>query len=267
MQSIHRWSTDDVDPSRRLEYYAAATSAALIPLSITCGSKKLDATAERTALGPLAVMRMKGSAHGVVHGLWHVARSVARRYYLMLNVATGWAVAQGGHTILAPGEMVLIDSALPYRLQLRAYEIVTLDMPSSWLQQRVRRPDLFAGRRLSGDSLGGRLLAALLLQLTPAFAADSPLPGDFVADQIGALLAGIETEMTGCAPLDAGSHRAPFEISASAQRARTAARMLGSRMFRALPVEEIARRAGYESVVEMNVALHRHGQSPERSAT
>jgi AraC family transcriptional activator of tynA and feaB len=261
---VQRWSTADVDPPRRLAYYTAATSAALVPLSITCASRVLDASAERAALGPLDILRMKGSAHGVVHGARHVARAGAHRYYLMLNVASGWAVAHGRHVLLAPGEIVFIDSALPYRLQLSAYEIVTVDMPPAWLQQWLRRPGLLAGQRLSSTSLAGRALAAMLPQLTPAFAVDSPLPGDFMAEQIGALLSALEGEMTGCAPL-AGSTRCPtHETAAEAQHARAATRMLQSRMFRDVSLVEIARRAGYDGVADMKLALLRHGKPAAR---
>lgn len=262
---VQRWSTDDVEAPRRLAYYAAATSAAMVPLSVTCASRVLDACAERAALGPLDILRLKGSAHGVVHGARHVARADVHRYYLMLNVASGWAVAHGGHVLLAPGEAIFIDSARPYRLQLNAYEIVTVDMPPAWVRQWLRCPEWLAGRRLPNTSFAGRALAAMLAHLTPAFAVDAPLPGDFLAEQIGALLSALEAELTGRTPLARSAPCAPSDMDADAQRARIAARMLQSRMFRQISLEDIASRAGFDSVADMKLALLQQGEPPDRT--
>jgi AraC-like DNA-binding protein len=197
---IHRWSTADVGPARRLDYYAAATSAALVPVTVSCDAAHFDASVERAELGPLDVLRMKGSAHDVLRNARDIARSEEHRYYVMLNVASRWRVAHRRSVSLAPGEAVFIDSAQPYDLRLQAYELVTLDLPAEWVHRWVHRPELLAGRCLSRGSASGRALAAMLPQLTPRFAIDPPIPGHVIANQIGTLLALAEAESSGVLP-------------------------------------------------------------------
>jgi AraC family transcriptional activator of tynA and feaB len=253
---ISCWSTADVDPGRRLDYYAAATSAALIPLTITCTAQNFNARVERAQLGPLEVLRMNGSAHGVQRGLRDIAQSNTHHYYLMLNTTSRWSVSQGSDVLLAPGELVLVDSGQPYQLKLPAYQMVTLDLPSQWVSKWVRRPDLLVGRSLSKGSMSGVALASMLPMLTPAFAVDSPLPGSVLADQIGALLRSAEAELTGIPAALPTDGMGTVDVDAASDRNRVAARMLQSRLFAHVPVDEIATRAGFFSLDEMLAELH-----------
>lgn len=256
---IHRWSTDDVEPLHRLAYYAATTSSALVPLTVTCSAPRLDASVESAAMGPLDVLRMKGSAHEVSRGSRDIARSGTHQYYLMLNVASTWAVVHAGNHLLSPGDLVFIDSNQPYSLRLETYEIVTLGMPAQWVQQWVRRPDLLAGRCLSQGSMAGRALARMLPALSPAFAVESPLPGPMIADQIGALLSAAEADLSGRAAMVPPPDALASGRSVETRRAQAAARMLGSRMFSEVPPADIARRAGFAGVAEMLAALQALG--------
>lgn len=297
---IHRWSTSDVVPTRRLNYYTAATSAALIPIRVRCDTPDFNASVERAELGPLDLLRMHGSAHDVLRNATEIARSRTHHFYLMLNIGARWHVTHRHSESLASGEAMLIDSDQPFELNLRAYKIVALVLPATWIGRRVRHPERLAGRCLSRDSAAGRALADMMMQLTPRFAIDPPIPGDVIAEQIGALLSmactdagrthsrqpwhpeqeklparirelmGIrrgertldEVEVARALGVkvtdvsDAFSAQGEtFEDVLNSLRVGLAARMLRSTSFAAVADADIARRAGFQDLEEMAVAL------------
>lgn len=261
---VLRWSTADVDARRRIDYYVDATSAAMIPLSIACEAKTLDAAVEHAELGPLEIFRLRGTPHKVFHGLKDIARARARRYYLMTNITASWGVAHCGNMLLAPGEMVLLDSELPYTLHLNSYEIVTVAMSSDWIQNWVHRPELLLGKRIAGHSLSGRALSSLLPLMTPVFAADPPLSSDFMAGQIGALLAGLEAEVRGHPRQFGAAMEELLRQTPATHRTLAASRMLESRMFKMVGAREIAARAGFSDVNDMFAALEEAGRNTKR---
>ncbi len=83
----------------------------------------------------------------------HAASSRERYYFFHLLLQGGMRVAQDGReAILAPGDMVLTDTALPYTLEHGDYAsaLVMIASPND-VKRRLPAPEIALGQRLSGS--------------------------------------------------------------------------------------------------------------------
>jgi len=188
--AMRRWSTADVEPSKSLEYYAAAAKSALAPMSVACNSRtRFHAAIEAATFGPLELLRMFGSSHSVTRGKREIARSERRLYSLVVNRLAPWRLVQCGRVQLRPGDAVLIDTALPSELTVGTYELVNVNMTEGFIKQWVPDPGALTTRHLARDGRWSAALAAFASQLTPEFAVNHcSLPIEVITQQFGVLL-------------------------------------------------------------------------------
>jgi AraC family transcriptional regulator, positive regulator of tynA and feaB len=211
--AVRRWSTADVEPSKSLEYYAAAAKSALAPMSVACRSREsFHAVIEATSFGSLELIRMFGTAHSVTRGKPEIVRSERRLYSLMINRLAPWQLVQCGRAHLRPGDAILIDTALPSELTVGAYELINVSMTEDFVEQWVPDPAALTTHRLDRDGRWSSALAAFASQLTPEFATSKcPLPGEVIAQQLGVLLmlatGGIESGFGKESARDAALHQ------------------------------------------------------------
>jgi AraC-like DNA-binding protein len=187
-----RWSTDDVAPRDRFDFYASALSGAIAPMSVERpASQEFSAEMVMSDLGGMSVVRQNGSAHRCFAAASHVARNEGEHnYHLLVNVRSGWDVEMLGRTRMAPGEVILTDSSMPWDIDIGSnYEFVHLKMSETWLRQWLHRPGALVGRRIAMDSAWGRALASFVSPLSHSFLEHSPLPVSMIVDHVGSLLA------------------------------------------------------------------------------
>jgi AraC-like DNA-binding protein len=198
MTEVRHWSTDDVRPADRLDYYMEAASSALIPMSVSCRNRsQFSAAFAITELGPLSLLRMTGRPHRVDRGGREISRSRLNRYFLMLNLSSPCTLTHPGRTTLLPGDAVLIDTRRAHSLDVGFYALVTLDLPEEWIRRWLHTSDDMVGRRIPLRSRWGAGLSTFVSQLSPEFAATSPVPANVLADQVGALLAIAASHVSG----------------------------------------------------------------------
>jgi len=187
---IH-WSTDDVPPSARFDYYAEVLSAAQTPMSVFSDSTRAFAAAMTMIdLGGVSVMRQSGSGNGARRVRRDIEHSGERSFHLLASLATDWTMQHRGALQLRPGQAVLFDSDLPYDLNIaNPYEFVHIRFTNAWMQQWLPSPAALVGRTISAEKGWGRALTAFALQLSPQAVTDSPLPTSMLTDQLGSLLA------------------------------------------------------------------------------
>ena len=187
-----RWSTDDVAPRDRFDYYASALSSAIAPMSVERPmSQEFSAEMVMSDLGGLSVVRQTGTAHRCFAATRHVNRNEGdHHYHLLVNVHSGWDVDMRGRVRMESGEAIVTDSSMPWDLDIRSrYEFVHLKMNERWLRQWLHRPDVLVGRKISLASAWGRALTSFVTPLSHDFLERSPLPVSMVADHVGSLLA------------------------------------------------------------------------------
>jgi len=187
-----RWSTDDVAPPERFDFYASALSSAIAPMSVERPpAQAFSAEMVMTDLGGMSVVRQTGSAHRCFAAKDHVARNEGEHnFHLLVNVRSAWDVDMLGRVRMAPGEVIVTDSSMPWDLDIAtSYEFVHLKMSEPWLCQWLHRPGALVGRRIAMGSAWGRALASFVAPLSHDFLEKSPLPVSMIVDHVGSLLA------------------------------------------------------------------------------
>jgi len=187
--AIQKWSTSDVLPRHRLDYYASALAEAVTPVIVSSDERQFDAEMHFTSLGSLAIGRQSGKAHVCERTVREIQHSNAHSMHLVLNLHSSFRISHAGAVRLRPGDMALIDSERESWMELSQFEVVHLRMQPEWLRQWLPAHRMLLGRSLSGASGWGHALSAYLRQLTPELVASGPLPSPVLADQIGSLLA------------------------------------------------------------------------------
>jgi AraC family transcriptional activator of tynA and feaB len=188
---IARWSTSDVPPDQRFDFYASALSSAIIPLQIERrDGATFHSEMDAADLGLLSILRQRGSPHRCYTNARDIARAEARSFHLMVNVASSWDVEHRGRSRLAPGDAILTDSRIPANIEIAArYEVVHVKLSETWVRQWLPSPAVLVGRRIPAQSGWGRALAAFLAPLSPDFLVQSPLPISVISNHVGSLLA------------------------------------------------------------------------------
>jgi len=295
------WSTADVPPPQRFEYFTAALSSALIPMRADSrGRDSTEAHIAAAAFDGVTIIRQTGSAHWSYRDALELSRSGEHTFHLIANYAAPWDLSHTGRIRLEPGDAVLTDSMIGHRLEMHAaYDVVHLKVSAAWLRRWVEQPALLVGMRIPADAHWGRALTSLIAQLSPHAMLGAQLPPRLINDQIGALLALLAAEVAGPAAPKSGSaalrtrikdcihqgcadpaltaagvahaldttadelHRClaafaeTFGELLTNTRLDIATRMLQSRLFRAVSIGEIARRAGFAGEAQFAQVLRR----------
>jgi AraC-like DNA-binding protein len=210
---IDTWSTGQVEPSRRLDYWIGAVCECFLEMDITTPVRTgFDCAIARGQLDTIGINRVRGTGQHVYRRRASVERSQNNYYYLLCKTDNDWMVTQNGHSSrLQPFDLVLLDSRRCYDFNFPVTaNTLSLELPIAWVESWISDPERRIGQRIDGRAGWGAALSAFACQLTPQLAIDRPLPAKLLVDQLGALLA-----------LGYGS-----EIAASPAKQRDAARLL-----------------------------------------
>src|SRR3954468_1498052 len=94
---ISRWSTDDVAPAQRVDYYAAALGTAVDPMCIgQVGDDPFSAQITTASLGPISAVHVVGTPHSLRRGPQEMARSGEPHFRLIVNLACKWQLEHRG---------------------------------------------------------------------------------------------------------------------------------------------------------------------------
>jgi len=199
-----RWSTDAVNPARRLDYWVGAICEAF--LEMDCDSREASAFAGTLTSLPadaLSINQVLATTQDVYRTPAAIARSRQHPFYLISQLHSAWHVRQGGHIAhLRPGDAVLVDAAQSYELHFpESVACLSIQMPRAWAGRWLAQLESRAPRVVARDRGWGRPLSALcrLLGEEPTLAAG--YPASLLADQIGAMLsAALEPAVEAPAP-------------------------------------------------------------------
>lgn len=187
---VRRWSTSDVPMHSRLDYYAAAVSDSVMPVSLDHAEPdSFQAAMSVAQLGAVRVCKLGGTAHGARRGPSELARSKEHRFSLTM-LDCDWTVEARSHLQMLPRDILLCDSEYPVKADVQQrFNALCVVVDENWLRRWLPNPNVLVGRRIAGQSSWGHALSSYLSALSPELAAARPLPVSILADQVGSLLA------------------------------------------------------------------------------
>jgi AraC-like DNA-binding protein len=190
--AIETWSTGQVEPSRRFDYWIGAVCECFLEMDITTPVRSgFDCSIARGQLDTIGINRVQGTGQHVYRRKASLGRSQTDYYYLLCKTDNDWMVTQNGHSArLQPFDLVLLDSRRCYDFNFPVTaNTLSLELPISWVESWISDPERRIGQRIDGRAGWGAALSAFACQLTPQLAIDRPLPAKLLIDQLGALLA------------------------------------------------------------------------------
>jgi AraC family transcriptional regulator, positive regulator of tynA and feaB len=206
---VRRWTTNDVPPAQRLDYWVGAISEGFLEMSATSPvTSRFDSSLESAPLGSIGVSQVRGSAQDVFRTRSAIARSRENYFYLLCKTDSSWSSVQDGYANhLLPNDVVLIDSRLCYEFHFPvSADSMSLQLPPSWVESWLVDPARYIARRIDGQAGWGAVLSSFMRQLSPDAVAPPPLPAQLLTDQLGALLAlATGSKVPGKAASDAGT--------------------------------------------------------------
>jgi AraC-like DNA-binding protein len=154
-----------------------------------------------------------------VRGEAEIGLSSERSIHLRFS-SIPWALKLRSEVGVDAGDGLLVDSGLPFKLDVGDFRTMHVKVPYAWLQQWIVSPATLTGTIVRRDRGWGSVLAAFVAQLTPEWAASAPLPAHLLADQFGALLAMAAGETSGASPPARSAQSIRYERVADCIRQR-----------------------------------------------
>ena len=157
-------STEDVRPSERVEYWTDLISRNVNPMRIEpVGQCPLSGQVRAQTIGNLTVAETTVGEIRALHTRAEVARTRSHVYAACVNLDGEARINRRGEQIdLQKGDIFITDSRHEFALDFeRPGRRLQILLPTSWLDNRVTRPELLSGIVLRDLSLG-RLWASHL---------------------------------------------------------------------------------------------------------
>jgi AraC-like DNA-binding protein len=165
MPQLESFSTAELPPQRRLEYWNDLTGSAFTPLVTDPVDRRAFAgRLTRTKVGEIRLAEARSEPAIVRHSRQHVARTRDASFMLCLQL-DGVSVnrQQGREAVLRYGDFHLLDSSRPYEVSFQQFNrMLVLSVPHPELTRRMPNPESVVGIAMSGRSGISGLLSSLL---------------------------------------------------------------------------------------------------------
>jgi AraC-like DNA-binding protein len=165
MPQLETFSTAELPPHRRIEYWNDLTGDAFTPLVTDPVDRRAFAgRLTRTQVGAIRLAEARSEPAIVRHSRQHVARTRDASFMLCLQL-DGVSVnrQQGREAILRYGDFHLLDSSRPYEVSFQQFNrMLVLSVPHPELARRMSNPESVVGIAMSGRSGVSGLLSSLL---------------------------------------------------------------------------------------------------------
>jgi len=165
MPQLETFSTAELPPHRRLEYWNDLTGSAFTPLvTDPVDRRAFVGRLTRTQVGDIRLAEARSEPAIVRHSRQHVARTRDALFMLCLQL-DGVSVnrQQGREAVLRYGDFHLLDSSRPYEVSFQQpNRMLVLSVPHPELARRMPNPESLVGIAMSGRSGVSGLLSSLL---------------------------------------------------------------------------------------------------------
>jgi len=192
MTTVHTYSTAQLPPKRRLDYWNQLTGDAITALVVEpVDARSFAGELTRTAVGCVELAEVYSEPAVVRHLKEHVAAARDARFVLCLQLQ-GASVTrqQGREALLRDGDFTLLDSSRPYQVSFdRPNRALVLGVPHADLSRRLVNAEALVGLAMPGDVGMSGLLSSFLRGLWQQQRNDdnlvlTPRLGDAVIDLI-----------------------------------------------------------------------------------
>jgi AraC-like DNA-binding protein len=165
MPQLETFSTAEIPPHRRLEYWNDLTGSAFTPLvTDPVDRRAFVGRLTRTQVGEIRMAEARSEPAIVRHTRQHLARTREALYMLCLQL-DGISVnrQQGREAILRYGDFHLLDSSRPYEVSFeQSNRMLVLSIPQPELARRMPNPESVVAIAMSGRTGISGLLSSLL---------------------------------------------------------------------------------------------------------
>jgi AraC-like DNA-binding protein len=165
MPRLETFSTAELPPHRRLEYWNDLAGSAFTPLvTDPVDRRAFVGRLTRMQVGELRIAEARSDPAIVRHSRQHVARSREAIFMLCLQL-DGVSInrQQGRESVLRYGDFHLLDSSRPYELTFRqSNRMLVLSIPHTDLARRMPNPESLVAIPMSGRNGVAGLLSSLL---------------------------------------------------------------------------------------------------------
>jgi AraC family transcriptional activator of tynA and feaB len=165
MPQLETFSTAELPPHRRLDYWNDLTGSAFTPLvTDPVDRRAFVGRLTRTQVGEIRLAEARSEPAVVRHSRQHVARTRDALFMLCLQL-DGVSVnrQQGREAVLRYGDFHLLDSSRPYEVSFQqSNRMLVLSVPHPELARRMPNPESVVGIAMSGKSGVSGLLSSLL---------------------------------------------------------------------------------------------------------
>jgi AraC-like DNA-binding protein len=165
MPQLETFSTTELPPHRRLEYWNDLAGSAFTPLvTDPVDRHAFVGRLTRTQVGEIRLAEARSDPAIVHHSQQHVARTREALFMLCLQL-DGVSVnrQQGREAVLRYGDFHLLDTSRPYEVSFQQpNRMLVLSIPHPELARRMPNPESAVGIAMSGRSGVAGLLSSLL---------------------------------------------------------------------------------------------------------
>jgi len=185
------WSTDEVAPRFALAWWADVIGDQMIELDIDAAVPgSFRARIDQYELGPATAHFVTAQPQRLRRTRGRISRS-RHEVSVLLHLREGRVrlSQRGREALVLPGTCVLMDGSEPYDIDCSTpTTALALKLPQSWLRRWVPHSELHTARVLACGGWNSALCASLA-SLTVDSCGKLALPGDVVAEQLGATFA------------------------------------------------------------------------------
>ena len=165
MPRLETFSTAELPPHRRLEYWNDLTGSAFTPLvTDPVDRRAFVGRLTRTQVGEIRLAEARSEPAIVRHSRQHVAKTREALYMLCLQL-DGVSInrQQGRESVLRYGDFHLLDSTRPYEVSFQqSNRMLVLSIPQPELTRRMPNPESVVAVPMSGKGGVPGLLSSLL---------------------------------------------------------------------------------------------------------
>jgi AraC-like DNA-binding protein len=165
MPRLETFSTAELPPHRRLEYWNDLTGSAFTPLvTDPVDRRAFVGRLTRTQVGEIRMAEARSDPAIVRHSRQHVARSREAIFMLCLQLdGVSTNRQQGRESVLRYGDFHLLDSSRPYEVSFQqSNRMLVLSIPHPDLARRMPNPESLVAIPMSGRNGVAGLLSSLL---------------------------------------------------------------------------------------------------------
>lgn len=189
--SIRRWSTDDVEPRLRREYWIDAIGHSLARSDIDISdSERFQAKLLSGDFGPLRMSRtMATVGRRVRRTRRNIALDSRDSYHLVTSHNGPWSVhTERGSVDLRGQDAVLLSSGREYAIHLPdESDLILVGLPSHWIEGWIYRADDHVGAHIDASAGWARVLCAFIRQMFQDFQDSVAHDASLLASELGAL--------------------------------------------------------------------------------